>query len=367
MSASRPNLFDYGHKELSQDAVICWLLDWAQDKHRDVDAVLHDAGRRFVRALFEKHGQDAPERIHNVQLGKQVSGIDVLAWINQEYAILIEDKTDTDRHGKQLQTYHARVLAGRLTIDGGAKDKVEVRPESKDKFLPTFLKTGNLRIAERDRISELKAEAGGVLCPRYRVFERGDFLDVLAKTDSWESSPILADYTRHLLRIEESTNSWETDPPHCWSWRAWEGFFLHLECEMKGGWWGYVPNQSGGFWAFAWCDTSSKRGQGYLQIEAHPESGSAKLCFKIDDVSKEIRSQVRNEWHGAVKTAASGVLPGVKKPSRFGVGATMTVAVSDRWPQTVGDQLDLEATILKLRKAEKVLSSAAGRIGETET
>ena len=26
----RPNLFKYGRKELSQDAMICWLLAWGQ-------------------------------------------------------------------------------------------------------------------------------------------------------------------------------------------------------------------------------------------------------------------------------------------------------------------------------------------------
>ena len=29
MDTQRPNLFKYGRKELSQDAMICWLLAWA--------------------------------------------------------------------------------------------------------------------------------------------------------------------------------------------------------------------------------------------------------------------------------------------------------------------------------------------------
>ena len=28
----KPNIFNYATKELSQDAVICWLIDWAAGK-----------------------------------------------------------------------------------------------------------------------------------------------------------------------------------------------------------------------------------------------------------------------------------------------------------------------------------------------
>ena len=51
---SRPNLFGYATKELSQDAVICWLIAWAgveQSKYPE-DEALRRCGRAFVDALF---------------------------------------------------------------------------------------------------------------------------------------------------------------------------------------------------------------------------------------------------------------------------------------------------------------------------
>ena len=52
----RPNLFDYATKELSQDAVICWLIAWAQTEPTDErDRMLRDLGRSFVDALLAKH------------------------------------------------------------------------------------------------------------------------------------------------------------------------------------------------------------------------------------------------------------------------------------------------------------------------
>ena len=55
----RPNLFDYATKELSQDAVICWLLKWSGAQAEEAsDHGLQELGRAFVQALLAKHGAD---------------------------------------------------------------------------------------------------------------------------------------------------------------------------------------------------------------------------------------------------------------------------------------------------------------------
>ena len=50
-----PNLFRYAKKELSQDAVICWLIDWSA---HDGDSELSRLGRRFVETLLHHKQQD---------------------------------------------------------------------------------------------------------------------------------------------------------------------------------------------------------------------------------------------------------------------------------------------------------------------
>ena len=169
MTKQRPNLFKYGRKELSQDAMICWLLDWANKRYADVSPDLHKAGQNFARALFCKHEHPGPESIHTVELGQQVYGIDVLAWINRQYALLIEDKKDAREHGNQLARYHALVRSGNIWLG----DEPVNPPEGR--FFPIFLKTGNISRADKFYVEMQKLE------PRYKVFEREDFIGVLKK------------------------------------------------------------------------------------------------------------------------------------------------------------------------------------------
>ena len=59
-----PNLFTYSTKELSQDAMICWLIQWADAKYAGVDDQLHRCGRDFVAALLHQHDvASVPERM----------------------------------------------------------------------------------------------------------------------------------------------------------------------------------------------------------------------------------------------------------------------------------------------------------------
>ena len=34
-SESKPNLFKYAVSELTQDAFLCWLLEWADEKYKN--------------------------------------------------------------------------------------------------------------------------------------------------------------------------------------------------------------------------------------------------------------------------------------------------------------------------------------------
>ena len=102
----RPNIFGYATKELSQDAIICWLIAWAGRSKSKVleDEELRRCGLRFVNALLnhKRDGKDAVELEGDVEteIQKQERSIDILARINGEHVLLIEDKTDTGDHDK---------------------------------------------------------------------------------------------------------------------------------------------------------------------------------------------------------------------------------------------------------------------------
>ena len=93
----RPNLFHFATSELSQDAVLAWLLAWADSRYKNLDANLHGLGVRFLSALLALHEKksvtDGPMTVR-VELQR----VDVIAEINSEIILAIEDKTGTCSH-----------------------------------------------------------------------------------------------------------------------------------------------------------------------------------------------------------------------------------------------------------------------------
>ena len=41
----RPNLFDYATSELSQDAFLTWLIQWADEDYKDLDNSLNSCAK----------------------------------------------------------------------------------------------------------------------------------------------------------------------------------------------------------------------------------------------------------------------------------------------------------------------------------
>lgn len=351
MSAQRPNLFRYGRKELSQDAMICWLLDWANECHaksnNEADRHLHECGQKFARALFAKHDRAAPDEIRKVELGQQVSGIDVLAWINGEYALLIEDKTDSGAHDGQLKKYHKHVLDGGCKICG---EKIEPSPE---KSFPIFFKTGNMPLRDKKHI-ETKIDLDPPY-PPYRVFERRDFLESMKIYDR-SVSEILTDFIAHMKELEEEADSWKCIPAkEKWPSRAWQGLYRKLEetMQFKEHGWNYVSNRAGGFMGFWWYFKPELDALVYLQTEQE------KLCFKIKVSEEPKRPKLRHRWHERIMKANESLGMGISKP-KFGNGEHMTVAVLNGDWRQIGDdgRLDFKATVRVLKNAERVVDEA---------
>ena len=238
MSSKTPNLFDYATKELSQDAMICWLIAWSGQCKSEAweNEELRRCGIRLVKAMLKKHGRDIEFNDgYTVKILRQKKRIDILARINGRQVLLIEDKTFTKNHNKQLENYYNHVVSGKTDLG-----KVE-----QEDLYPIYCKTGNQSLADDCRIEGIK---------NYKVFNRKDFLDVL---DSYEGcNSTLRDFRKHLKELEIQTNSYVQWRPSSRrdSWRAWEGFYRYLEC----GWaetsrrigWEYVP--IGDFLGFNW-------------------------------------------------------------------------------------------------------------------
>ena len=347
----RPNLFDFATKELSQDAVICWLIQWSDEQFANVDRDLHDCGRQFVSTLLHQHDATSPERI-SVKILQQDQGIDVLARVSQDHVLLIEDKTGSTDHSGQLKRYYDRLVSGRTKLRDVAKESV----------YPIYLKTGN-QPKSKDR--QIEQAQDGFHRP-YRVFSRFEFLEVLRSYRGDHHA--LTDYRAYLERQEAETEgfrNWSRDSERWWP--AWEGVYRHLEEELGNvAGWSYVANKAGGFLGLYWCFSRVDNGPHvYLQIEVEPDKfsdsglvrGRRLLCFKVGEAPKERQSDLKWRWHRRlVKVGGESI----EKPPVMRAGWTMTVARwKGDWLAFDGDgKVDLAGTVRNLKRAEEILRKA---------
>lgn len=310
----RPNLFHFATSELSQDAFLCWLISWAHQDYQTTDKELHVAAFDFIREIFSVHKKSAPT-IEALQIRQQFKGLDILVIINEEYAILIEDKTYTRDHSNQLLRY-------RKEVKKSYPDLIQ---------LPIYFKI-------MDQSSYSSVEDAG-----YIPFNRKRALKVLENgIKNGVQDTIFMDYYNRLKQIESDVTSFWNTPIESWSTFAWQGFYLELQKEIPGDW-DYVANASGGFLGFWW--DSPKEQYYYLQLEQN------KLCIKIDATNAENKAKIRDEAMKQVLAESKEQNLFLQRPTRLGHGRTMTIAQRMDYIQTTKDGfVDMEKTIAELKK-----------------
>jgi len=334
---ARPNLFHFATSELSQDAMLCWMLSWAKPEYRGASIVLHDLGLGFLSVIYQKAAAALPPEILSVDVRRQAGHIDVLCLVNGTTAVLIEDKTRSKQHSEQLPRYKVLVA--------------ETHGISPDNIIPVYIQTGG------------QSDYREVTKHGYVVLQRIDLLALLESETgraAREASDILNDFAVHLRRTEDDVQSFLRLPIDSWTWNAWMGFYTCIQDALGDGEWDYVSNPAGGFLGFWWHFVSSGDCDAYLQLEQE------KFCFKIVMPDGERRRPLREKWHALVlaKCPAHGLR--ARRPSRFGNGEYMTVAVLDQEFRQVGidGRIDIEATIRTLKAAQGVLddclSASAG-------
>ncbi len=320
----RPNLFKYATTELSQDAFICWLLEWANPENEQKDSSLNKVAIRLINTFFEKGNIEKPLKYNNIVVKKQYENIDVLCIVNHEYAIIIEDKTNTKNHSGQLKRYFEHIK----------------QDFSKDKIISIYFKTG-----DQDNYND-------VIKNGYKLFLRKDFLSILNYgLELGVKNDIFEDFKKYLQNIENKRNSYLTKPIDKWYDDNWIGFFINLRKELKEGGWNYIPNRSGGFMGFWWFRVEIEYGKVYLQIEEN------RFCFKVSVKEKNKRSEIRNKIHNTIIGISKKLNIDVIKPSKFGNGHYMTVAIlKDEYRITNSENIiDMEKTIENIKTISKIL------------
>ena len=259
----RPNLFDYATSELSQDAVICWLVACAAESTGD----LQKCGLEFVRTLFragksdrtggvpvlrsdgedwEPDLHDGPCDVSDVSCPRpQYDRIDVYfqAKVDEKkVSFVIEDKKDGSTDSKQLAR-HLEVVIG--------------DEEKEDLIKPVYFKTGYVFSDER----------GVVECAKYSVFKAEDMASFLSSQDVTRENEILRQYAEYLASLMEPRTkaqaNWDLNQDHV----QWE-FMLKLRDRLRNAadeWQPFVPDELSGFppksdWL--WCGLGRSRNKG---------------------------------------------------------------------------------------------------------
>jgi len=314
MSTSKlPNLFDFATSELSQDAVLAYLFSWADREWADhpQHKVVHELGERMLRRLVnlaaDASGKDDPLKSRTtleVRVKAQRMRIDVLVEIDDDLALLIEDKTMTGEHGKQLRRY-VESLEEHYEKDNQPREVFAV-----------YVKTGNEAHAYREK---------SIPCG---ICRRPDVLDILSEYPE-SGNTIVEDFRRHLQRLESDTLSYMVKEPAEWNWRAVEGYYLHLEDRLpkSNPKWGYVSNPSGGFIAL-WLHVLQVESMGcnlYLQIHQ-----GVRLTVRASSRGngKVSSKQQWRVYEACRATADQGRIPGlqVSKFGRYGGGRSAAIA-----------------------------------------
>jgi len=359
---SKPNIFDYATSELSQDAFLCWLLSWADHKCASQDEHLHEVGVEFVRSVVEKFGHNTHGNIEIKGICRQWRGIDVLAEILQggkQYALIIEDKTETSMFGNQLQRYKS--------------DAEKEYSSAEWTVLPLYLKTGAISRGQE------ALDAG------YEVYSGKELLAVLESKANQIDNDVFKDFYKFLKGKVDRIEAFRTQKVDEWvrKYDAWQGFFCALKEEMsshegvmgKVGW-KYDSNRSGGeLIAHLGMGDIQYNGESgeydvYLQIIKKATGSRFFLAFKVTDVPKEHRYDVRLDLCQRAREASKkNGWHQVDKPKRFGNGNSMVFcqtckcgvdgcveSCNDCWLAKDADgRLDMEKTIENLKVAKGIL------------
>jgi len=325
---NKPNIFNYATSELSQDAIICYILEWAKIENKAFNENLHTLAINFLSSLFKKFKDiEAPKEYQKIEIIKQYENIDVLCIINDEYSIIIEDKTNTKNHSDQLKRYF---------------DKVS-KNFSKTKVLPIYFKTG-------DQSNYKNVEDNG-----YKIYLRKDFLNIL--TSVKYSNDIIENYTDYLQNIEDGINSYKTKPIDTWSWNAWKGFYIELQKKLKDGNWDYVSNRKGGFLGFWWNWDLKETYYVYLQIETNWQNDKyvGKIKIKLySNNNEKVKKDIVHKWKHHILHDENHIK--IIKPRVVRTGKSVTIGILDNeFRKTDKDGIiDIDKTIEFIHKIEQI-------------
>ena len=343
-----PNIFDFATSELSQDATLAYMLAWASPDHKTHSAQ-HNLGVDFLRALLDRTKKKSPAKIETVVVQAQVNRMDVSVVVNGEIFLILEDKTNTDRHSGQIVRYVEKAKST------GWKD---VRP--------IYIKTGNETAETRVPTEKICRDHGG------GHFYRNDLLNVLHKhTDTGDE--IIDQFRLHLEAWESATEGFRRTPVEEWDAAAYEGYYFALESALENafkghtGGWNRVENAAGGFWGLWTCYHSNEEDNCTLYLQIQDGMDLFMRCgdaWNSDGKQVPVSRELRLHLFEKAKQCASQFagMQVVHARGREGKSSNFAKISFDNADTYMafqeGGKLDFDATVERMKKAGELVAAS---------
>lgn len=280
---NRPNLFDYATHELSQDAVLIWLLRYADSQFAE-DLELHNVAQSFVRLFLG----DYTSPVKKVEVWKQWANIDITVKVNDEVGIVIEDKAGAHLHGDQLRRYKESAN------QWGEKEKLRMG------FY--YLNTENPN----------PTDCMNVINGGYTIIKRRDILSVLNGYKG--DNVILHDFRDRLMQFESETESYKALPFSKWTNRAWQGFYDWIHEIREESTWDWLNPPSGSFLGMWW---NNFKGEVNNEFSLYPQIDQGRLTFKMyceTDKNREWGYKLRDKLESIAQQAG---VKEIHRPARM--------------------------------------------------
>ncbi|MGL6024897.1 MAG: PD-(D/E)XK nuclease family protein [Cetobacterium sp.] len=312
----RPNIFKFATSELSQDAFICYVLDYYNANWKTKHVLEHKFAKFFIHNLFKKLSIDNIE-INSLEIKKQFMAIDILLIINENIYIIIEDKTFTSERENQMNGYREKVIKNLKALE--------------QNVYCIYYKTGDESYTNTSLIGDRK---------NIETLLREEIIEIFEK---YEGSNILfEDYLTNLKDFQNERENFKNRnlKKEIFTWNEIIGFYNELDkafVKLKsvekmpkdiGFNWQYVANQNGGFMCYYFQNILDFEDYGYyLQLESIWKKDkniheNMKFTFKIWSDNKDI-----SLLYKGLDILKENYGNKIQKPSRFARGTWMTQAI----------------------------------------
>lgn len=287
---NQPNIFNYATSELTQDAFITWLLNWANPLYSDENELLHNLGTTFLKSLLSLQDIRIEGIITDYSVQQQHHKIDVFVKFKVgdiKYGIIVEDKVHTADHNKQLERY-LKIIKDSKTCDN---------------IVPVYFKTGY-----QVNLSRIK-DAG------YHYYSIKDFLNLIREDEiAAINNDVLIQFYNYLLGkaiqyddAESESIKYLSAPIKEWTWWTCVRFFHEYKDHFHAGW-GEVANSREALLAFWFggvdiliTDNQGKELKLSLYVDIIYLRKTVKVCYRVSlhgNTQKDasVRDQIFQEF-----------------------------------------------------------------------